>query len=187
MKILTILGSPRKGGNTAAILKAFEEKVSINYEIERINIIDKNIKGCYGCDACQKNVNEPSCMQQDDFNEIVGKIIASDIIVYAAPVYVWDFPSQMKALMDRHYCLTKWKGKISKYLIENKHTVLLTTCSGNAENNTDLLQLIFNREMEYLHCHILGRYIVPLCTIPSKLGNKKKIIVEQMVQEIIRK
>ena len=49
MKIVTILGSPRKKGNTAKVLSMFEYKVQKDHEIERINITQDEVGGCIGC------------------------------------------------------------------------------------------------------------------------------------------
>ena len=186
MKITTILGSPRKKGNTATILNCFEELINSQHEVERINISDNVVKGCLGCDACQKVIDQPGCVQKDDFKEIIEKVINSDIVVYASPIYVWDFSSQLKALIDRHCCLVKWKKRTNaKYLLEGKQTVLLATCGGSAESNGDLIQEVFSREMDYLHCQVLGKYIVPLCTIPSELGEKAKQTAQQMYDDFI--
>ena len=172
MKITTILGSPRKSGNTATILRNFEELIRDTHEVKRINITRKNLKGCLGCEACQKVLDKPGCVQKDDFSEIIHAILDSDITVYASPVYVWDFSAQLKTLLDRQYCMMKWKNSNDmKYLLEGKKSVLLTTCGGDAENNADLIQKIFKRAMDYHHCRIIGNYVVAQCpsTLPSKI------------------
>jgi len=98
-------------------------------------------------------------------------VLRADVVVYASPVYVWDFSAQMKALIDRHYCFVKWQvGDEPQHLLEGKPTLLLATCGGGAEDNGDLIQEVFAREMAYLHCRIVGQYIVPDCTLPSALG-----------------
>jgi multimeric flavodoxin WrbA len=112
MKILTLCGSPRRRGNTSTVLSAFEGLAGKNNSIERVDIVAQDIKGCIGCDNCQKDVYHPACIQKDDLNNLLLKIIASDLVVYAAPVYVWDFPAQMKAAIDRHYCLLN--GRVVK-------------------------------------------------------------------------
>lgn len=188
MKITTILGSPRKKGNTATVLNLFEEMVNGHLDVERINISNNAVRGCLGCDACQKVSDQPGCVQKDDFKEIIEKIIESDIVVYASPVYVWDFSAQLKALIDRHYCLVKWKERADIiHLLDGKRTVLLTTCGGSAEKNADLIQEIFSREMDYLHCQILGKYVVPLCTVPAELGDKASQVAQQMYVDIFEK
>lgn len=180
MKILTLLGSPRKKGNTAAVLSAFERLAAREYAIERVNIVDQDIHGCLGCDRCQRDINRPACIQKDGLNDLLKKIILADLVVYAAPVYVWDFPAQMKALMDRQYCLVKWLHAGDKSLVENKKTMLLTTCGGDAENNADLIRLVFEREMKYLQCQVMGEFIVPNCTTPTELRSRKDETALQM-------
>ena len=184
MKILTLCGSPRRRGNTATVLMAFERLASKNHSVERVDVVVQDIKGCIGCDNCQKDKNQPACIQKDGLNNLLQKVIASDLVVYAAPVYVWDFPAQMKTLIDRQYCLLKWKGGKEISLVENKKTMLLTTCGGDAENNADLIRLIFEREMKYLHCQIVGEFVVPNCTVPSKLGSIKDEMAIKMNEAV---
>jgi len=58
--------------------------------------------------------------------------------------------------------------------------MLLATCGGDAENNADLIRLIFEREMQYLHCQIVGEFVVPDCTLPAQLGSIKDEIAVKM-------
>jgi len=66
MKIITILGSPRKKGNTAKVLSMFEDKVKKNHEVEHINITQYKVDGCLGCYKCKEKKDEPGCVQKDD-------------------------------------------------------------------------------------------------------------------------
>ncbi len=185
-RIVTILGSPKKVGNTSSILKAFEQAASADNEIFRINISDYNIKGCLGCDTCQKYTDGPGCRQNDDFEEVISQIIKSNLIIYSTPIYVWDFTSQMKALIDRHYCLVKYKNyNKPKYLLENKHTVLLATCGGDISSNADLIQEVYKREMNYLHCKSLGIYLISESSINSELDNQKETLINKMIKELL--
>ncbi len=189
MKITTILGSHRKRGNTANILRQFEELIGNSHEVKRINISRINLKGCLGCEACQKVLDKPGCVQKDDFNEIIHTILDSDITVYASPVYVWDFSSQLKALLDRQYCMMKWRNSNDmRFLMEGKQSVLLTTCGGDAENNADLIQEIFKRAMNYHHCRIIGSYVIPQCpsTLPSVILEEATITAQQMYDDLIK-
>ena len=182
MNILTICGSPRRKGNTATVLAVFEKLAAEQHTIQHVNVTSGNFKGCIGCDHCQKDHANPGCIQKDDMDDLCQKIIAADLVVYAAPVYVWDFPAQMKAVIDRHYCLLKWKDHKDVSLIEGKKTMLLATCGSDAENNADLIRLIYEREMRYLHCQVLGEFVVPNCTVPSELGTIKDEVAKQMIE-----
>ncbi len=187
MKIMTILGSPKKKGNTAAVLGMFEEIVSKDHTIDRVNISDCNVKGCLGCYACQRTSEEPGCIQKDDAISIIGRIVEADAVIYATPLYDWSFSSQIKALLDRQLCLaTDYGTPDHKSLIEGKKVALLVTCGGPIENNADLIQEIFDRMFaSFLKADIAGKYVVPLCTTPDKMGDEAMGTAKQMAEAIV--
>jgi multimeric flavodoxin WrbA len=186
MKIITILGSPKKHGSIAIVLKRFEELISPLHQVERINLRDYTIHGCLSCNVCQGNLDEPGCVQKDDATAILDRLLAADVIIYATPLYVFDFSSQMKALLDRQYCLTKWQdGQIVKQLYTDKHVALLVTCGGSAEEDADLIQILFDRAMAIGGCHVIGKYIVPHCTTPDQLGSKAESTAINMFDNIM--
>lgn len=186
MHILTILGSPRKHGNTAAVLCQFEALATDrSHTLERINITDVKINGCLGCDSCFKQLEEPGCVQKDDLTHVLERILAADLVVYASPVYCWGFTAQLKSLFDRHYCLVKWQhGKIVSALMTGKPTALLMTCGGDAPSNLDLPQVAFTREMEYLRANLRGMY--GLADVESREDARVRgtAIAEKMAAEL---
>jgi multimeric flavodoxin WrbA len=185
MKILTILGSPRKHGNTATVLKQFEDLVAPVHQVERINITDYTINGCLGCNACQGNIDEPGCVQKDDAIAIFNRMLAADAIIYATPLYAWSFSAQMKALIDRHYCLVKWGDyQIAHSLVTGKQVALLVTCAGPVEDNADLIQEMFDRAMAHVRCQVIGKYVVPYCTTPDELGDEGAKVAREMATDI---
>ena len=186
MNIITLLGSPRRRGNTAAALRAFEELMQPQHHVERINIVDHDVRGCLGCDVCQKVTDEPGCAQKDDAPAILRRLMDVDLIVYASPVYCWAFSAQMKALMDRHYCMVKWHdGQKTGALMRGKHTMLLATCGGGvAEEEADLMRVMFEREMRYLEAEVVGQYVVAGCTTPAELGDRAHITARRMADDI---
>ena len=56
------------------------------------------IEDCTGCGVCY---DTRTCPQRDDAAQIVGKMIAADVIVLATPVYFYTMSAQMKTLIDR--------------------------------------------------------------------------------------
>ncbi|MDY7033853.1 MAG: flavodoxin family protein [Thermodesulfobacteriota bacterium] len=186
MKIATILGSPRKKGNTATVLGLFEEIMAKKHDIDRINLMSSEVRGCLGCGDCQKEMNEPGCVQKDDAVSLFMQMMAADAVIYASPLYCWGFSSQMKALIDRHYCLVTGYGT-SEYtsLINHKRVSLLVTCAGPEENNADLIQELFVRLSNFCNCNIIGKYVVPLCSSPDSLGPKGMEVAEKMAKDII--
>jgi len=186
MKVTTILGSPKKDGNTAKVLGLFEELITQDHEVDRINIATSNVKGCLGCHACQTVPDEPGCVQKDDVLPIFERLMTSDAVIYATPLYCWSFPSQMKAFLDRHFCLATGYGTSEcKSLLEGKRTALLVTCGGPVENNADLIQAIFDRMSNYLQGNVIGKYVVPFCTTPDAIGPEAMEIAKKMARDIV--
>ena len=168
MQILTLLGSPRKHGNTDAVLRRFETKATaMAHVVTRVNIMDHEVAGCLGCDACQDELEHFGCVQNDDCEEILDQILAAHLVIYAAPVYCWSLPAQLKALIDRHYCTVKWQaGEVAAQLMKGKRTALLLTCGGDAGTNADLTLPLFERQMDYVGGMIGGMYVLDNCSSP---------------------
>ncbi len=181
-KLLSVLGSPKKKGNTAAFLSSIEDELSTRAEIERINISDYRINGCFGCDVCQKDISAPGCKQKDDFLQVAQYLLEADLIIYASPVYVWNFTAQLKALIDRHYCFVKYRNiENTRHLMAEKLTVLVTTCGGNINNNADLITEIYKREMDYMNAKVIGAYAIEENEIKQKGYNEK---VKKIINDI---
>ena len=188
MKVATLMGSPRKNGNTATVLELFENLLTKNeHEVDRINIVDYRVEGCLGCQSCQRKVShEPWCKQDDDAVKIFSRLVAADAVVYASPLYTYSFPAQMKALIDRQNCLVKDYGtEQSIAWLKGKRTALLVTCGGPVEENADLIQTAFVRESHYHQMIVVGTYVVAECTTPDELGDKAINTAKQMAADIV--
>ena len=186
MKVTTILGSPKKNGNTATVLGRFEALIAPQHEVERVNVTDYQVGGCLGCQACQRVLDEPGCAQKDDAEALLKRLMAADAVVYATPLYDWSFTAQIKALLDRHYAMVKWAadGSVASALLKGKPVALLVTCAGPVEGNTDLVQTTFDRTANYLQAKTVGKYVVPFCTAPQQLGEAAERIAQTMAADI---
>ncbi len=102
MKILAINGSPRGDkSNTQIILKAFlKGAIAAGAEAEVILLSEKEIHPCKGCWACWTKT-PGKCIQKDDMDDILPKVWASDLLIFASPLYVDCVSAQMKTFMDR--------------------------------------------------------------------------------------
>ncbi len=188
MRIITLLGSPRKRGNTATVLEIFERLASQKrHNVERVNAVDWTVRGCLGCDTCFETLDEPGCAQDDDATWILEHILAADLVVYASPVYAWGFTGQLKPLIDRHYCLVKFKeDKVASALMAGKRAALLVTCGGDAAGNADLAETAFTRLLAYLQSQLAGIYILDHCSSrPSGPGAAGEILAQRMACELL--
>lgn len=103
LKILGVIGSKRKKGNTSTLVKeVLKSACSVNKEIET-NIIylgDYNIKGCYGCEGCKDNYK---CVIKDDMQKIYPLIMEADALVLGSPTYFYNITADTKAFLERCY------------------------------------------------------------------------------------
>jgi multimeric flavodoxin WrbA len=187
VRVTTILGSPRKQGNTATVLESFEELLTREgHEVDRVNVVDCEVNGCLGCNACQKVSHAPGCIQSDDAIGIFERLIASDAVVYATPLYTYGFTSQLKALIDRECCLVTGYGSPEVVsLLGGKRTALLVTCGGPIEGNADLIQEAFEREGAFQQWDIVGKYVVPSCGAPEDLGDRAVATAARMFRDVV--
>ena len=99
MKVIGIVGSPHKRGNTEIItahaLKAIEEE---GIDTTLIRLAGLNIGGCIACDSC---IKKEKCSIDDDFFPVYRKMKAADGIILASPVYYGSATALIKGLMER--------------------------------------------------------------------------------------
>ncbi len=124
-KVLILSSSPRKGGNSDTLCDEFMRgAINSGNSVEKIFLRDKNIHYCTGCSVCSQ-YNKP-CPQKDDAAEIIEKILASDVIVMATPVYFYTMSAQMKTLIDR--CCSRYTE------ISNKEFYFIVTAAENDQS-----------------------------------------------------
>lgn len=98
-KVIVISTSLRTGSNSDMLADKFVEgAVQVGHEVEKISLIDKDVKFCRGCLACQKL---GKCVIKDDVNDIMQKVLNADVVVWATPIYYYEMSGQMKVLIDR--------------------------------------------------------------------------------------
>ncbi|MCM1299156.1 MAG: flavodoxin family protein [Firmicutes bacterium] len=131
-KILIIQGGGRPNGNTSQLVKAFSDGATdAGHQVEIFSLIKNEVKGCLGCNKCR--YGKP-CVQRDSFNEAVPKIMDSDLLVFASPLYFWTVSSRLKAFIERFYCISEEDGnpplgRYEKY--PEKDCALLMTAADN--------------------------------------------------------
>lgn len=138
--ILILSSSPRRGGNSDRLCDEFMRGAAESgNQVEKIFLRDKNIHPCLGCDVCS-TTGQP-CPQRDDMAEIIGKMLAADVIVMGTPVYFYAMSAQMKMLIDR--CCGPYKE------MKNKAFYFIATA---AEEDEAIMHRIVAGFMGFLDC-----------------------------------
>jgi len=112
MKIVYISGSPRKKSNTDYLLKLTLSITGGQF----IKLTDYRIKPCKSCWACQKL---GKCIINDDMSDIlIPKLLDNEVFVLGSPVYFSSVSAQLKAFIDRTWCIRgKLKNKIGGAIV----------------------------------------------------------------------
>jgi multimeric flavodoxin WrbA len=119
MKVIGIVGSPRKGGNTETLtaytLKAIAEE---GVDTQLISLAGMDIRPCNACMACR---NDKVCPIKDDLLSVYEQMAAADGIILASPVYFGAATALIRALMERAGYIARWKnvfaGKVGGPLV----------------------------------------------------------------------
>lgn len=110
MKILVINGSAHLNGCTDRALREVESTLSsLGVETERVNIGNKDVRGCIGCNFCREHGR---CVFNDAVNETAPKFAGADAIVVGSPVYYAGANGQVLSFLDRLFYSTA--GTIDK-------------------------------------------------------------------------
>jgi multimeric flavodoxin WrbA len=104
MKVLGIMGSPRRQSNTEILLdKALEGAREAGAEVEKVLVSELKISPCLEIYACRKDGN---CVIKDDMRSLYAKLLEADHIILASPIFFYSITSQAKAIIDR--CQALW-------------------------------------------------------------------------------
>jgi len=105
--IIAIYGSPRRNGNTAALLKkAVEGAREAGAQVDEIILRDFKISPCLEIYGCKK---DGECAIKDDFQNVRDLILAAHGMMIASPVFFYTVSAHVKMLMDR--CQSLWVKK----------------------------------------------------------------------------
>ena len=118
MKILGIVGSPRKDGNTEIMMReALGAAQEAGAETEIFLVADNDIAPCDGCMAC---MGGNGCVIDDDMQTVYEKLERADGIIFGTPVYFINVSAQAKAIIDRTLPTLingKLKGKVAAAIV----------------------------------------------------------------------
>ena len=132
-KIIVLNGSPRKNGNTSALVKAFREGAeSAGHSVTEFWLEGMKINGCRGCCAGGKNPESP-CVQKDDMAQIYLAYKEADVVVLASPLYYWTISGQLKCAFDRLFAVAECDPS---YTNPRKESALLMAAEGNGFEET---------------------------------------------------
>jgi len=119
MKVVGVVGSPKKNGNTAFLVKEVLSSIKDpEVETEILYLSDYKVEECDGCDLC---IRERRCPKEDAMPTIEAQLLEADCIILGAPSYFSQVPSVMKTFIDRSRLM-----KMQNYKLKNKWCGVIT-------------------------------------------------------------
>lgn len=175
MKIITLMGSSKKRGNTGTIVKWVEEELkAMGHEVESIHLHSQEINPCLGCAKCKEDPSTVGCIRNDDGLNILESMAKADLTLFASPLYFWGLTSPTKAIIDRSYSfVTNYHNPNHTSLVEGRRQALLVTGGGEYSNNAEPVFTAFGRLVEFYKGISVGELYIQ-CTTPDALDDRVK-------------
>ena len=144
-KIVVLIGSMRKSGNTDLLAQAFTEGASKNNDVEIVSVADYKVNPCIGCNSCFTRKGN-KCFQNDDMSAIYEKL-------RVASVYLYGISAELKAIIDRLHTPMRNEFKIKKL-------ALLLVGAASLPNLFDAIKLQYQLILEFFHLEDVGMVLV---------------------------
>ena len=153
-QIVILNGSPRKNGNTSALVRAFARGAEEAGNTVREFFLDSmDIHGCKGCFGGHSSRACP-CVQTDGMAQIYPAVRESSVVVLATPLYYWNMSGQLRTAVDRLFALEEGDGNLLRG--HGRSSALLMAAEGYGFD--DVLRY-YDHLMEYLKWKNLGHVL----------------------------
>lgn len=151
-RIVVLVGSMRKGGNTDLLAQAFAEGAGRNNTVEIVSVADYKVNPCIGCNSCFTREGN-QCFRQDDMAEIYEKLRTADMVAIASPVYFYGISAQLKAIIDRLHTPMRNEFPIKKL-------ALLLVGAAALPELFDAIKLQYQLVLDFFHLEDAGMVLV---------------------------
>jgi multimeric flavodoxin WrbA len=152
MKVLGLIGSPRKNGNTDLLVSRILDGASVNnYLTEKLYLYDLDISPCVDCRGCKKGNFQ--CVVDDGMQILYPKLEGVDVIIFGTPLYWYGPTGKMKLMIDRLRPFTaskKLKGK----------KAILVAPSEDGPSACGYLTGMFELSFKYLEIDLIDKILV---------------------------
>jgi multimeric flavodoxin WrbA len=101
MKVLGIVGSTRKNGNTEVLVReVLDAAAKEGAETEMIFLSEFQLRPCNACHVCDRTT-PPICTIKDDVEKLTELMVKADGFIIGSPVYYGGVTSEVKIFIDR--------------------------------------------------------------------------------------
>jgi len=154
---LTMLGistSPRKGGNSDLLLRqALAGAESAGARVECLRLCDFDIGLCTECNCCYSS---GICRLEDDYQQVLEKMLHTDRLILATPIFFMAVCAQAKILIDRGQSLWALKHVIEKDIVAdqpNRRAMVIAVGGSKSTKQFEGVRLTMKAYFDVLDFH----------------------------------
>ncbi|MBE0466284.1 MAG: flavodoxin family protein [Candidatus Desulforudis sp.] len=159
MRILGIVGSKRKNGNTSCLVReALSAAQKQGAQTELVFLDDYSFQDCMGCEGCKDTF---TCVVDDGMQKIYPLLLEADGIILGSPTYFYNISADTKALIDRCYCFVAFvEDDRSCWLNLNeilgiKYAAVIAVCEQHDEKDMGFTPEAMSKPLEALGYRIV--------------------------------
>ena len=155
--VLVITGSPRRKGNSNAMVQAFINACEAKgHSVQRLDAPYLKLTGCMACEKCFSK-GRPCTLADDDFNSLVAPAIEkADAVVFAMPVYWYSLPAQIKMVIDKLFTFV-----VGGKDIAGKQYALIACCEEEDDEVFSGVRYCLRKTAELIKWTSFGEVCVP--------------------------
>jgi len=183
MRVLGVVGSPRRGGNTHKLVEAVLDGArSEGAEVELWLLRRLHIQECDGCHHCW---TKGCCSKPDDMRDCYPKLAAFDALVLGTPVYWYGPTALMKGFLDR---FVYFNCEPHRALVRGKPVALVVPFEDEDLETARPLTMMFEKSLAYLEMPLVGRVLVPGVTERGEVVNQSEAMrwAKRVGAELVR-
>lgn len=170
IQVLGISTSPRIKGNSDLLLRrALAGAESAGASTEYLHLPDYKVSPCIECNACYKT---GTCMVQDDYQQILKKILNADRIIFATPIFFMTVCAQAKMLIDRCQCLWAHKYILKKGPItpeRDRRAMVIAVGGSRSKKQFESIRLTMKSYFDSLQVHYAANLFVNKIDAPGDI------------------
>jgi multimeric flavodoxin WrbA len=172
MKIIGIVGSPRRNGNTHVLVsRILGGARAEGAKTRTIFLRDLDISECDGCFACWKG--KYACRKADDMRDLYPKIAEADAIVLGSPVYWFGPTAIMKAFIDR---LTYFGRPRNGESIRNMPAVIAVPFADRTREASSPVVEMFAKSLDFLGMRLVGKVLAPGVNRRGEVRTRRRVM-----------
>ena len=155
--ILVITGSPRRKGNSNAMVQAFISACEAKgHAVQRLDAPYLKLSGCMACETCFSK-GKPCTLADDDFNALVAPAVEkAGVVVFAMPVYWYSLPAQIKMAIDKLFSFM-----VAGKDISGKQYGLIACCEEQDDEVFSGVRYCLRKTAELIKWTSIGEACVP--------------------------